>query len=123
ANEVAPVERTFSTHVLTSNSRRDQSPSLCATLVSDSNDEIFLLYTRLADLKPADSSDAGHLHSLGSENSNQDVLLVCIELKPPTTCEPQRTAEIVDQRRKRRMGGGAQNAKDECKGRDPIVLE
>ncbi|KAH9008690.1 putative methyltransferase-domain-containing protein [Lactarius deliciosus] len=94
-----------------------------ATLVSDPDDEIFLLYTRLAALKPADSSDIGHFHGLGSENSNQDALLVRIELKPPTTCEPQRNTETGNQRRKRRRGGGVQKAKDERRGCDPIVLE
>lgn len=94
-----------------------------ATLVSDPDDEIFLLYTRLAALKPADSSDTGHFHGLGSENSNQDALLVRIELKPPTTCEPQRNTETGNQRRKRRKGGGVQKAKNERGGRDPIVLE
>ncbi|KAH9025230.1 putative methyltransferase-domain-containing protein [Lactarius pseudohatsudake] len=83
----------------------------------------FLLYTRLAALKPADSSDIGHFHGLGSENSNQDALLVRIELKPPTTCEPQRNTEIGNQRRKRRKGGSVQKAKNERGGRDPIVLE
>ncbi|KAH8981740.1 putative methyltransferase-domain-containing protein [Lactarius akahatsu] len=94
-----------------------------ATLVSDPDDEIFFLYTRLATLKPADSSDTGHFHGLGSENSNQDALLVRIELKPPTTCELQRNTETGNQRRKRRKGGGVQKAKDERGGRDPIVLE
>ncbi|KAH8990700.1 putative methyltransferase-domain-containing protein [Lactarius hatsudake] len=94
-----------------------------ATLVSDPDDEIFLLYTRLAALKPADSSDIGHFHGLGSENSKQDALLVRIELKPPTTCEPQRNTDTGNQRRKRRRGGGVQKAKDERRGRDPIVLE
>jgi hypothetical protein len=54
-----------------------------ATFVSDADEEIFLLYTRLAALKPADSTDAGHFHGLGSENSKEDVLLVRIELEPP----------------------------------------
>jgi hypothetical protein len=91
-----------------------------ATLVSDADDEIFLLYTRLAALKPADSSDTGHFHGLGSENSNQDTLQVCIELKPPTTCEPPRNAETGNQRRRRRRGT---KSKEERSGRDPIVFE
>ena len=94
-----------------------------ATLVSDADDEIFLLYTRLAALKPADSSDAGHFHGLGSENSNQDALLVRIELKPPATCEPPRNAETGNQRRRRRKGSGVPKAKEERSGRDPIVFE
>ncbi|KAF8491621.1 putative methyltransferase-domain-containing protein, partial [Russula emetica] len=65
-----------------------------ATFVSDADEEIFLLYTRLAALKPPDSSDTGHFHGLGSENSKEDSLLVRIELKPPhppstvTTSDP-----------------------------------
>lgn len=59
-----------------------------ATFVSDADEEIFLLYTRLAALKPPDSSDTGHFHGLGSENSKEDVLLVRIELKPPSTTHP-----------------------------------
>jgi len=59
-----------------------------ATIVSDADEEIFLLYTRLATLKPPDSSDTGHFHGLGSENSKEDVLLVRIELKPPSTTHP-----------------------------------
>jgi hypothetical protein len=54
-----------------------------ATFVSDADEEIFLLYTRLAALKPADSTDAGHFHGLGFENSKEDSLVVRIELKPP----------------------------------------
>ncbi len=94
-----------------------------ATLVSDADDEIFLLYTRLAALKPADSSDTGHFHGLGSENSNQDALLVCVELKPPSTCEPPRDAKAGNQRRKRRRGSGVSKAKEERSRRDPIVFE
>ncbi|KAN0138223.1 putative methyltransferase domain containing protein [Lactarius tabidus] len=95
-----------------------------ATLVSDADDEIFLLYTRLAALKPADSSDTGHFHGLGSENPNQDSLHVCIELKPPIlTSEPPRNTETGNQRRKRRRGSGAAKAKEERRGRDPIVFE
>lgn len=66
-----------------------------ARFVSDAEEEIFLLYTRLAALKPPDSSDTGHFHGLGSENSKEDSLLVRIELNPPlqstataTTSEP-----------------------------------
>ena len=94
-----------------------------ATLVSDADDEIFLLYTRLAALKPADSSDTGHFHGLGSENPNQDSLHVCIELKRPITCEPPRNTETGNQRRKRRKGSGAAKAKEERRGHDPIVFE
>ena len=93
-----------------------------ATLVSDADDEIFLLYTRLAALKPADSSDTGHFHGLGSEDPNQDSLQICIELKPPITCSPQ-NSETMKQGRKRRRKCGAPNAKEERSRRDPIVFE
>ena len=94
-----------------------------ATLVSDADEEIFLLYTRLAALKPADSSDTGHFHGLGCSDPNQDSLQVCIELKPPITPELPRNTETGNQRRKRRMGSGAPKAKEERRGRDPIVFE
>jgi len=94
-----------------------------ATQVSDADDEIFLLYTRLAALKPADSSDSGHFHGLGSEDPNQDSLHICIELKPPIKCESPRNKERGNQRRKRRRGIGAPKAKEERNGRDPIVFE
>jgi len=94
-----------------------------AILVSDADDEIFLLYTRLAALKPPDSSNTGHFHGLGSEDRNQDSLQVCIELKPPIACEPPRNTDTGNQRRKRRRRSGAAKAKEERKGRDPIVFE
>ena len=94
-----------------------------ATLVSDADDEIFLLYTRLAALKPADSSDTGHFHGLGSENPNQDSIQVCIELKRPITGEQPRNTETGNQRRKRRKGSSAAKAKEERRGHDPIVFE
>ncbi|KAI0305957.1 hypothetical protein B0F90DRAFT_1814782 [Multifurca ochricompacta] len=56
---------------------------LSATSISDADDEIFLLYTHLAALKPADDSDAGRFHGLGPENSNEDTLIVRLEQKPP----------------------------------------
>ena len=94
-----------------------------ATLVSDADDEIFLLYTRLAALKPADSSDTGHFHGLGSENPNQDSLQICIELKRPITGEQPRNMETGNQRRKRRKGSSAVKAKEERREHDPIVFE
>jgi hypothetical protein len=93
-----------------------------ATLLSDADEEIFLLYTRLAALKPADSSDTGRFHGLGSEDPNQDSLQICIELKPPITCAPQ-NSETRNQRRKRRGESGAPNVKEERSRRDPIVFE
>jgi len=65
-----------------------------ATFVSEADEEIFLLYTRLAALKPPDSSDTGHFHGLGSENSKEDVLLVRIELKPPSTTHPSPSKKV-----------------------------
>ncbi|KAH9166013.1 hypothetical protein EDB89DRAFT_2076259 [Lactarius sanguifluus] len=57
-----------------------------ATLVSDPV-EIFLLYMRLAVLKPADRSNMAQGQFLGpGPSSNQDVLLVYVEPKPPTKC-------------------------------------
>lgn len=71
-----------------------------ATFVSDADEEIFLLYTRLATLKPPDNNNddnddddggqQGHFHGLGFENSKEDVLLVRIELKPPPPPPPLR---------------------------------
>ena len=96
-----------------------------ATLVSEADDEIFLLYTRLAALKPADSSSTGHFHGLGSENPNQDSIQVCIELKHPITGEQPRNTETGNQRteRRKRKKGSAAKAKEERRGHDPIVFE
>lgn len=75
-----------------------------ATFVSDADEEIFLLYTRLATLKPPDGSDAGHFHGLGSENSKEDALLVRIELEPssstaaPSPREPEKVNRSADRR-------------------------
>jgi len=102
------------------------------TSVSDVEEEIFLLYTRLAALKPPDSSDIGHFHGLGSENSKEDVLLVRIELKPPlTTYEPKpaHSSETFNRntgrrnRARKRKGSGSNitvGYREQC---EPIVLE
>lgn len=73
-----------------------------ATFVSDADEEIFLVYTRLAALKPPDSNDTGHFHGLGSENSKEDSLLVRIELNPPapstvTTSETSDSEKLDNQ--------------------------
>jgi hypothetical protein len=116
-----------------------------ATFVSDADEEIFLLYTRLAALKPPDSSDTGHFHGLGSENSKEDSLLVRIELKPPSpstavttsTSEPSQasSSEKLDNRNagrrnrgKKKKREGPQSRSDASIGRgnelrEPVVLE
>jgi hypothetical protein len=74
-----------------------------ATFVSDADEEIFLLYTRLAALKPPDSTDADHFHGLGSENSQEDALVVHIEITPPPTAHPSlRKPEKVNRKADRR---------------------
>jgi protein N-lysine methyltransferase METTL21D len=111
-----------------------------ATFVSDADEEIFLLYTRLAALKPPDISDTGHFHGLGSENSKEDSLLVRIELKPPpstamTTSEPSlaSNSEKLDNRnagrrnRGKKKREGPQSGSGVSIGREkvlePVVLE
>jgi hypothetical protein len=116
-----------------------------ATFVSDADEEIFLLYTRLAALKPPDGSDAGHFHGLGSENSKEDSLLVRIALKrpppPPSTVtvatsdepSPASNSEKLDSRKAgRRNRGkkkreGPQSRSDVSTGRgkalEPVVRE
>ena len=107
-----------------------------ATFVSDANEEIFHLYTRLAALKPPDSSDTGHFHGLGTENSKEDALLVCIELKPPrTACEltpkSKPKSEKLNQntcrrkRGKKREGSNSRSVISVGRGKepDPVVLE
>ncbi|KAF8261720.1 hypothetical protein EI94DRAFT_1745345 [Lactarius quietus] len=64
----------------------------------------------------------GHFHGLGSEDRNQDSLQVCIELKPPITCEPPRNTDIGNQRRKRRRRSGAAKAKEKANGAIPSCL-
>jgi hypothetical protein len=88
-----------------------------ATFVSDADEEIFLLYTRLATLKPPDGSDAGHFHGLESENSKEDTLLVRIELGPSSTAalsprKPEKVDRSDDRRsraRKRKGSGSRSN--------------
>jgi hypothetical protein len=112
-----------------------------ATFVSDADEEIFLLYTRLAALKPPDGSDTDHFHGLGSENSKQDSLLVRIELKPPppppstvtvATSEPSPASysEKPDNRkagRRYKKRESRQSRSDVLIGRgkvlEPVVLE
>ena len=115
-----------------------------ATFVSDADEEIFLLYTRLAALKPPDGSDAGHFHGLGSENSKEDSLLVRIELNPlppsttvTTTSEHSlaSNSEKLDNRNagrrnrgKKKKREGPQSRSDVSAGRgkeprEPVVLE
>jgi protein N-lysine methyltransferase METTL21D len=112
-----------------------------ATFVSDADEEIFLLYTRLAALKPPDISDTGHFHGLGSENSKEDSLLVRIELKPPppstavTTSVPSlaSNSEKLDNRnasrrnRGKKKREGPQSGSGVSIGREkvlePVVLE
>jgi protein N-lysine methyltransferase METTL21D len=74
-----------------------------ASFVSDADEEIFLLYTRLAALKPADSTDAGHFHGLGFENSKEDALVVRLELKPPPRAResPRKSGNGATSRRNR----------------------
>ena len=83
-----------------------------ATFVSDPDEENFLLYTRLATLKPPDSSDTGHFHGLGSENSKEDALLVRIELKPPSAThlsppKPEKVNSNADRRIRARKSKGS----------------
>jgi hypothetical protein len=105
-----------------------------ATLVSDADEEIFLLYTRLAALKPPDSSDAGHFHGLGYENSKEDDLLVHIELKPPpfAACESTPKSDKLNRNTGRRNRGrkkreGPSGRSDFSVGHgkelEPVVLE
>ncbi|KAF8473694.1 putative methyltransferase-domain-containing protein [Russula ochroleuca] len=99
-----------------------------ATFVSDADEEIFLLYTRLAALKPPDSSDTGNFHGLGTENSKEDALLVRIELKPPPTAyDPTPKSEKLNRNTGRRNRGkkreGSRSRSDYRKELEPVVLE
>ncbi|KAI0285562.1 hypothetical protein BC826DRAFT_1179042 [Russula brevipes] len=82
------------------------------TFVSDAEEDIFLPYTRLAALKPPDSTDTGHFHELRSEDSKEDTLLVHIELQlPPTVDGPvrkfEKTKRNVGRRNKGRIRKGS----------------
>ncbi|KAI0291840.1 putative methyltransferase-domain-containing protein [Russula brevipes] len=93
-----------------------------ATFVSDADEEIFLLYTRLAALKPPDSNGTGHFHALGSENSKEDRLLVRIEPQPPATVDaPARRSEKTKQNVGRRNKG--RRWKGSSSRSDPVVFE
>jgi protein N-lysine methyltransferase METTL21D len=99
-----------------------------ATFVSDADEEIFLLYTRLAALKPPDSSDSGHFHGLGTENSKEDALLVRIELEPPPIArDPAPKSEKLNRNTGRRSRGkkreGSRSKIDHRKEQESVVLE
>ncbi|KAI0291837.1 putative methyltransferase-domain-containing protein [Russula brevipes] len=102
-----------------------------ATFVSDADEENFLLYTRLAALKPPDSNSTGHFHGLGYENSKEDTLLVRIELQPPPTVDAparksEKTKRNVGRRNtsKGRRRKGSSSRSDVTKGEvEPVVLE
>jgi hypothetical protein len=88
-----------------------------ATFVSDADEEIFLLYTRLAALKPPDSADTGNFHGLGSENSKEDALVVRIELTPPSVVhlsphKPKKVKQNAERRNKVRKGKGSGSRSD-----------
>ncbi|KAI0060752.1 hypothetical protein BV25DRAFT_1839546 [Artomyces pyxidatus] len=53
-----------------------------AVRVTDADEEVFLLYTRLGSLKPVDSEDHGHFRGLGYVDSKEDRLTVRVELAP-----------------------------------------
>jgi hypothetical protein len=98
-----------------------------ATFVSDADEEIFLLYTRLAALKPADSNDAGHFHGLGFENSKEDALVIRLELEPPPrACEsPRKSGDGGTTRRNRgrkRRGTGATTRIEEHELKPELVV-
>ena len=93
--------------------------------------------TRLATLKPPGSSDTGHFHGLGTEDSKEDTLIVSIELNLlPTACEP---ATKSDRLNRSTIGimvkkNGGRNDKASVVGRkfwsdgktrkpEPVVLE
>jgi hypothetical protein len=110
-----------------------------ATFVSDADEEIFLLYTRLATLKPPDGNGTGHFHGLGSENSKEDTLLVRVELQPPPTVgaparKSEKTKRNVGRRNKGRRRKGSSSRSDVTIGHEeldpgpkgelePVVLE
>ena len=83
-----------------------------ATFVSDADEEIFLLYTRLAALKPPDISNTGYFHGLGFENSKEDAILVRIEIDPPSTShssppKPGKVKPKVDRRNRAKKWEGS----------------
>lgn len=55
-----------------------------ARCLEDADEEVFLLYTRLASLKPSDTSDAT-FRGLGFLNAQEDDIEVRIDLIPPTS--------------------------------------
>ncbi|KZV62764.1 hypothetical protein PENSPDRAFT_657887 [Peniophora sp. CONT] len=57
-----------------------------ASEITDADEEIFLLYTRLATLKPTDE-DTTSLHGLGFVDSSLDKLPIRLEIKPRTAVE------------------------------------
>ncbi|KAI0046497.1 hypothetical protein FA95DRAFT_1560050 [Auriscalpium vulgare] len=80
--------------------------------VLDADEEVFLLYTRLAALKPADADDSGHFRGLGFLDSNEDSLTVTVELEPPRDLQLSQLLAKGTGRSKRRNAKRSSKAKD-----------
>ncbi|EIM86495.1 uncharacterized protein STEHIDRAFT_156802 [Stereum hirsutum FP-91666 SS1] len=59
-----------------------------ATEVTDADEEVFLLYTRLASIHPVDGESKEPFRGLGYLDGKSDTLTVRLELKPPTAEPP-----------------------------------
>ncbi|VDC03572.1 unnamed protein product [Peniophora sp. CBMAI 1063] len=75
-----------------------------ASEITDADEEIFLLYTRLAAVKSTDDNDATHFHGLGFVDSAHDRLPVRLEIKPRAPAEPDTVSSGISRgaRKKRK---------------------
>lgn len=70
--------------------------------IMDADEEIFLLYTRLAAMKPTDNDNASHFHGLGFVDSSHDKLPVRLEIKPRAPVEADTVSTTSRGARKKR---------------------
>ncbi|THH11875.1 hypothetical protein EW146_g7904 [Bondarzewia mesenterica] len=88
-----------------------QSQIIRQALLSPSP-QVFLLYTRLASLKPADGNDGRPFRGLGCVDSKTDNLSVKLEINPPAAAAPS-TVKLTGRSRSAKSKGKVR--KDESK--------
>ncbi|KAI0316867.1 putative methyltransferase-domain-containing protein [Amylostereum chailletii] len=85
-----------------------------AVAISDADEEVFLLYTRLAALKSEDNEDNSHFRGLGFLDAQQDTIQVHVDLTPPTTISPTIPKARHGRSAPRKAGGKGKGRQDEA---------
>ncbi|KAA1468886.1 hypothetical protein DENSPDRAFT_848515 [Dentipellis sp. KUC8613] len=92
-----------------------------ATAVTDADEEVFLLYTQLAALKPEDGDTGQPFRGLGFLNSTQDSLMVRFEVKPALVQAPETSPQDANKSSTKLSGrskGRSAKAKGKSKQKD-----